>query len=67
MSYKRVETIPGRECRKRKISSEELRMGSRRDEILRLRSYIAERLVRELGMSLARGGAVIGWFHIGHF
>jgi hypothetical protein len=52
-SYKRVETILNGECQKGKISSEELRMGSWRGRIPRVRSEIAERLVKELGMSLA--------------
>jgi len=49
----RIETILKEECEKRKIELEELRMGSRRGEIPRARSEIAQRLVRELGMSLA--------------
>ena len=57
---KRVETILEGECEKGKISFEELRMGSRRGRIPRARSEIAERLVKELGMSLAEVTRLLG-------
>ena len=50
---KRIDAILKEECRRGKIHLEELRMGSRRGEIPRVRSKIAQRLIRELGMSLA--------------
>jgi len=48
------------ECRKEKVSFEELRIGSRRGEIPRVRSETAERLIRELGMSLAGVARLLG-------
>jgi len=50
---KRVETILKGQCQKGKISFEELRMGSRRGRVPRVRSEVAERLIKELGISLA--------------
>jgi len=50
---KRAEITVKEECRSGEIGFEELRMGSRRGEIPRVRSVIAERLIKELGMSLA--------------
>jgi putative transposase len=57
---KRVETILKGECRKGKIDLEELRMGSRRGEIPRVRSEIAQQLIKELGMSLAEVARLLG-------
>jgi putative transposase len=57
---KRVEIIVKEECRSGKIGFEELRMGSRRGEIPRVRSEIAERLIEELGMSLAGAARLLG-------
>ena len=59
-SYKRVETILKGECQKGKISFEELRMESRRVRIPGVRSEIAERLVKKLGMSLAEVSRLSG-------
>ncbi len=50
---KRIEDILRGECRRGKIEFEELRMGSRRGEIPRVRSEIVQQLVKEIGMSLA--------------
>jgi hypothetical protein len=50
---KRIRNILKEECHKGRIDIEELRMGSRRGEIPRVRSEVAERLIKELGMSLA--------------
>jgi hypothetical protein len=50
---KRIETKLREECQKGKTELEELRMGSRRGEIPWVRSEITERLMKELGMSLA--------------
>lgn len=57
---KRVETIIEEECQKRKIELRELRMGSRRGEIPRVRSGIAQQLVKTLGMSLAEVARILG-------
>jgi len=57
---KRIEVILKEECRKGKIGDEELRMGSRRGEISRARLEIAQRLVRELGVSLAEVARLLG-------
>ena len=57
---KRIETILKEECQKGKIELEELRMGSRRGRIPGVRSEIAERLIRELGMSLAGVARLLG-------
>jgi hypothetical protein len=57
---KRIEVILKEECQKGKIEYEELRMGSRRGEISRVRLEIAQRLVRELGVSLAEVARLLG-------
>jgi predicted HTH domain antitoxin len=57
---KRIETILKEECRKGKIEYEELRMGSRRGEVSQVRLEIAQRLVRELGVSLAEVARLLG-------
>ena len=58
--YKRVETILKGECQKGKISFEELRMGSRRGSIPRVRLQVAKRLVKELRASLAEVARLLG-------
>jgi len=57
---KRIETILKEECAKGKIELGELRMGSRRWEISRVRSEIAKQLVKELGVSLAEVARLLG-------
>lgn len=57
---KRAEVIVREECRRRKVAFEELRMGSRRGQIPLVRSEIAERLLNELGMSLAGMARLLG-------
>jgi len=57
---KRAEITVKEECRSGEIGFEELRMGSRRGEIPRVRSVIAERLIKELGMSLAGVARLLG-------
>lgn len=57
---KRVETILKEECRRGEIELEELRMGSRRGEIPRVRSAAAGRLVKETGMGLAEAARLLG-------
>jgi plasmid maintenance system antidote protein VapI len=48
------------ECEKGEIELKELRMGSRRGEIPRVRSEIARRLVREVGIPLAEVARLLG-------
>ena len=50
---KRIRDILEEECHEGKVELEELRMGSRRGEIPRVRSEIVRRLIKELGMPLA--------------
>jgi len=57
---KRIETILKEKCQKEMIELEELRMGSRRGEIPRVRSEIALQLIKELGMSLAKAARLLG-------
>jgi len=57
---KRIETILKEECQKGKIELEELRMGSRRGEIPRVRSDIAQQLIKELEISLAEVARLLG-------
>ena len=57
---KRIEGILREECRKGKIELEELRMGSRRGEIPRVRSEIVPQLVKQIGMSLAEIARWVG-------
>jgi hypothetical protein len=57
---KRVETILKEESQKGKIELEELQMGSRRGEIPRVRSEVAQRLIKELGMTLAEVARLLG-------
>jgi len=57
---KRAETILKEECQKGKIELGELRMGSRRGEIPRVRSEIAQQLVKTFGMSLAEVARLLG-------
>ena len=57
---KGVETILKEVCRREKIHLGELRMGGRRSGVARVRSEIAEQLVRELGMPLAEVAMLLG-------
>jgi putative transposase len=57
---KRIETILREECQKGKIELEELRMGSRRGEIPRVRSEIAQQLIKGLEISLAEVARLLG-------
>jgi putative transposase len=57
---KRIRSVMEEECRKGEVEFEELRMGSRRGKIPRVRSDIAKRLVKELGMSLAEAARLLG-------
>jgi len=58
--YRRVENILRGECQKGNISSGELRIRNRRGEFPRVRSEIAERLVKELGLFLAEVARLLG-------
>jgi REP element-mobilizing transposase RayT len=57
---KRVEAIFEEECQKGELNLGELRMGGRRGDIPRVRSEIAQRLVKTLGMSLAEVARLLG-------
>jgi hypothetical protein len=57
---KGVEAILKEKCQKGKIELGELRMGSRRGEIPRVRSEIAQQLIKELGMPLAEVARLLG-------
>jgi hypothetical protein len=57
---KKMRNIVEEECHKGRIDIEELRRGSRRGEIPRVRSEVAERLIKELGMPLAEVARVSG-------
>ena len=57
---KTIETILKEECEKGKIELGELRMGSRRGDIPRVRSEIAQQLVKTLGMSLVEAARLLG-------
>lgn len=57
---KKVESIIREECEKGEIGDKELRMGSRRGEIPRVRSEITERLVNTLGVPLAEVARLLG-------
>jgi hypothetical protein len=57
---KEIESILRGECRKGKIELKELQMGSRRGGIPRVRSEVVERLVKEVGMSLAEAARLVG-------
>ena len=57
---KKIEAILKEECQKGEIELEELRMGSRRGKIPRVRSKVAQRLIKGLGMSLAEVARLLG-------
>jgi len=57
---KKAELIVREECRNGKIALEELRMGSRRGKVPRVRSETAERLIKEIGMSLTEVARILG-------
>jgi hypothetical protein len=57
---KKIETILRDECQRGKIGLQELQMGSRRSGIPRVRSRIAERLIKELGIPLAEVARLLG-------
>ena len=56
----RIEAMLKEECERGKIEQKELRMGSRRGEIPRVRSEIAQRLVGEVGIPLAEVARLLG-------
>ncbi len=55
-----IEDIIQEECRKRKVSEEELRKGSRRSRVSEARSAIAYRSKEELGISGAEIARYLG-------
>jgi putative transposase len=57
---RQVQEIIGRICKKEGISIRELQGGSRRGAIPGIRSNLAWKLVRELGVSLAETGRLLG-------
>lgn len=57
---KEIEAILREECERGRIEVKELRMGGRRGEIPRVRSEIAQRLVKEFGIPLAEVARVLG-------
>lgn len=57
---KRVEAILEEECQKWELDLGEIRMGGRRGDIPRVRSEIAQRLVKTLGMPLAEVAQLLG-------
>lgn len=57
---KEVAALISRECKKRKISIEVLRSGSRLREVTRLRTFLALCLVNDLGLSLAESARQLG-------
>jgi hypothetical protein len=57
-----IETILEEECQKGEIDLEEIRVGSQRDGIPRVRSEIVQQLVRPIGMSLAEVVRLLGVF-----
>jgi REP element-mobilizing transposase RayT len=58
--HKEVEALIGRECKKRKISFDVLRSGSRLKEVSKLRRSLAFKLVNDLGLSLADSARQLG-------
>ncbi len=56
----RIEAVLAEESQREAIDPEELRAGSRRRKIPRVRSECARRLVKEIGMSLAEAGRLLG-------
>jgi hypothetical protein len=59
---KKIDAILREECQKGKIGLEELRMGSRRGDVPRVRLEITERMVKELGASLGETARPLGVF-----
>ena len=57
---KRIRSVVDEECEKGEVEFEELRMGSRRGRIPRVRWEIAKSLVKELGVSLAETARLLG-------
>ncbi len=56
----RIEALLEEESLKEGVELEELRLGSRRGKIPRVRSECARRLAKELGMPLAELGRILG-------
>ena len=60
LTGRQVQEIIGTSCKKEGISIQELQRGSRRGPIPRVRSHLAWKLARELGVSLAEIGRQLG-------
>ena len=60
LTGKQVEQIIAKSCKEEGISLQELQRGSRRGPIPRVRSHLAWKLARELGVSLAEIGRQSG-------
>jgi putative transposase len=57
---RKIEHVLSEECRKGRVDLEELRRGGRRGVVSWVRSEIVQRLIRELGMSLAEAARLVG-------
>jgi hypothetical protein len=55
-----IEDIIQEECRKRKVSEEELRKGSRRNRVSEARAAIAYKVGRNLGFRVPRSPDILG-------
>jgi len=57
---RRIEDLIQEECRKRKVSEEELRKGSRRSRVSEARAAIAYKVRRNLGFLVPRSPDILG-------
>jgi putative transposase len=57
---KQVETLIHQVCARKQVARDALRFGSRRDQVSKVRSELAERLVKDLGLSLAETARRLG-------
>ena len=57
---KQVETVINQVCAREKVERDALRFGSRRAQVSKVRSELAERLVKDLGLSLAETARRLG-------
>jgi DNA-binding MarR family transcriptional regulator len=60
LTGRQVQQIIAKSCKEEGISIQELQRGSRRGLIPRVRSYLAWKLAREFGVSLAEIGRQLG-------
>jgi hypothetical protein len=59
-SDKQVETLINQVCAREHVARDALRFGSRRAHVSKVRSELAERLVKDLGLSLAETARLLG-------